>query len=135
MARPAGATGLSRVRTFVRDAAIMLAIGMAGGQAFSLMGIPLAWTLGSMAAAAVVAATGARWQMPARIRDAARPVVGVLAGSMFTPGTMGAVLESWPAFLFVAFYTVLTTAIGWWFFRRICKRNPVTAFLASSPGA
>lgn len=134
MLRIASAETRASLAKAARDAAIMLAFGMAGGAVFSLIRMPLAWTLGPMTVAAVVAIFGARWQMPSQIRDVARPVVGVLAGSSFTPDTLGAIAGAWPAFLFVALYTVLTTVAGWWYFRRLCRQDPVTAFFSSSPG-
>ena len=109
-------------------------IGAAGGAVFYLIGAPLPWTLGSLAAVAVVAVSGGRWLMPAGVREFARPVVGILAGSAFTPEVVASVGQWWGAIVFVAVYSLIVSALGWLFFRRLCGLDPVTAYFASTPG-
>jgi uncharacterized protein len=109
-------------------------IGAAGGVAFYLIGAPLPWMLGSLTAVALVAVAGGRWLMPAPVRDFARPVVGILAGSAFTPEVVASVGEWWGAIVFVAIYTLIVSALGWLFFRKLCRLDPVTAYFASTPG-
>jgi membrane AbrB-like protein len=116
------------------DATVAFLIGAAGGAAFYLIGAPLPWTLGSLAAVAVVAISGGPWLMPGGVRELARPVVGILAGSAFTPAVLASVGEWWGAIVFVAIYSVLVSALGWLFFRRLCRLDPVTAYFASTPG-
>jgi uncharacterized protein len=120
-------------RNFV-DACVAFLIGAAGGAGFYLIGAPLPWMLGSLAAVALVAVWGARWLMPAPVREFARPVVGILAGSAFTPEVVASVGEWWGAIVFVAVYTVIVSALGWLFFRKVCGLDPVTAYFASTPG-
>jgi hypothetical protein len=102
--------------TALRDACAVLLIGAAGGALFYLIGAPLPWTLGSLSAAAVVAVAGGPWLMPAGMRELARPVVGVLADSAFTPEVVAAVAEWAPAIVFVAVYSLGVTLLGWLFF-------------------
>jgi hypothetical protein len=116
------------------DATVAFLIGAAGGAVFYLIGAPLPWTLGSLAAAAVVAVSGGRRLMPAPVREFARPVVGILAGSAFTPAVMASVGQWWGAIVFVAVYSLVVSALGWLFFRKLCRLDPVTAFFASTPG-
>jgi membrane AbrB-like protein len=123
-----------RFRSAAADALIVLAAGTLGGFLFQLMGLPLAWTLGSLTAAAALALSGARCSLPASLRDLARPVVGVLAGSAFSPEAVLALAAAWHALLYVAAYTFLTSVLGWWFFRRIGRLDPVTAYFAAAPG-
>jgi membrane AbrB-like protein len=120
--------------TALRDACAALLIGAAAGTLFYLIGAPLPWTLGSLSAAAVVAVAGGPWLMPAGMRELARPVVGVLADSAFTPEVVAAVAEWAPAIVFVAVYSLGVTLLGWLFFRKVCRLDPVTAFFASTPG-
>jgi membrane AbrB-like protein len=121
------------LKAFV-DACVAFVIGTAGGAAFYAIGAPLPWTLGSLAAMALVAIGGGPWLMPAPVRELARPVVGVLAGSAFTPAVVASIGEWWGAIVFVAVYTVVVSAMGWLFFRKLCRIDPVTAFFASAPG-
>lgn len=101
---------------------------------FYLIGAPLPWTLGSLAAVALVAVAGGRWVMPAPVREFARPVVGILAGSAFTPEVVASIGDWWGAIVFVAAYTLIVSALGWLFFRKLCRLDPVTAYFASTPG-
>ncbi len=109
-------------------------IGAAGGAVFYVIGAPLPWMLGSLAAVALVAVATGRWLMPAPVRELARPVLGVLAGSAFTPEVVASVGEWWGAIVFVAVYSLLVSALGWLFFRKLCRLDPVTAYFASTPG-
>ena len=109
-------------------------IGLAGGAAFYLIGAPLPWTLGSLAAVGLFAVAGGPWLMPAAVREVARPVVGILAGSAFTPEVVASISEWWSAILFVAVYSLAVTGLGWLFFRRLCRLDPITAYFASAPG-
>jgi membrane AbrB-like protein len=111
-----------------------LALGLAGGFLFKLVGIPLAWTLGALTMAAVVAVLGGRWLMPAPLRNLARPVLGVLAGSAFSPEVVASMLTWWDAVVFVVVHSLLITLVGVVFFRRVCRFDRVTAFFASAPG-
>ena len=63
-----------------------LAVGTAGGAVFYLLHLPLPWTLGALTAVALVAIFGPPFKIPA-LTNIARPVVGVLAGSAFTPAS------------------------------------------------
>jgi uncharacterized protein len=116
------------------DAIVAFLIAAAGGTAFYMIGAPLPWTLGSLAAVAVVAVAGSPWLMPAGVREFARPVVGILAGSAFTPAVLASVGQWWGAIVFVAVYSVIVSVFGWLFFRRLCRLDPVTAYFASTPG-
>lgn len=118
----------------VAKGALALLIGAAGGAVFFVLGLPLPWTLGSLTAAAIVAIVGGRWLVPGPVRDVARPVVGVLAGSGFTPAILASVGEWWGAAVFVVVYSALITALGFHFFRRVCGLDRATAYFASTPG-
>ena len=72
--------------------------------------------------------------MPAPVRELARPVVGILAGSAFTPEVVASIGDWWGAIVFVAVYSLIVSALGWLFFRKLCRLDPVTAYFASTPG-
>ena len=97
---------------------LALLVGPAGGFAFYYLRLPLPWTLGSLFATAVAVILGREWLMPANFRNIARPLVGVLAGSAFSPVVVTALIESWPVILYVASYSVLITGLGFVLFRR-----------------
>jgi uncharacterized protein len=114
--------------------AVALLIGACGGAIFAFFGLPLPWTLGAMAASGLSAVFWNRWPMPGVMRDLARPVVGVLAGSAFTPAIWGMLVYWWPAVGFVLLFAVATTALGYLVFTRVARLDPTTAFFASAPG-
>lgn len=115
-------------------ALVSLLIGGAGGTVFYWLHMPLPWTLGSLTASAIVAIAGGRWQMPMFARTFARPFVGVIAGSAFTPAVAAAALAWWDSILVVALYTILTTILGYFFFWKVARFDRTTAFFCSSPG-
>jgi membrane AbrB-like protein len=111
-----------------------LGAGALGGLCFRLMGLPLPWTLGAMAAAALLTLLGDGWKLPAPCRDAARPVIGVLAGSAFTPVVVAGMLGWWQALPVLVLFFLLSAAAGQWFFRNICGFDRATAVFAAMPG-
>lgn len=111
-----------------------LAAGAAGGFVFRLFELPLPWTLGAMAATAVLALAGPGWRLPAVFRDGARPVIGVMAGSAFSPSVVEQLAGWWQIIPILIAYFVLVSAAGQLFFRRVCGFDRPTALLASMPG-
>jgi len=109
-------------------------VGGVGGSAFWLVGLPLPWMLGSLAASALVAIGGRPWLMPVALRDVARPIIGLLAGSAFTPAIVASLPHWWPALLLVLGFTLLSLGTGYLYFTRVAGLDRVTAFFASSPG-
>ncbi|MBM9595475.1 AbrB family transcriptional regulator [Roseitranquillus sediminis] len=116
------------------NVAAAFAVGALGGSAFWLAGLPLPWMLGSLTASAIVAVNGRPWLMPVAIRDLARPVIGLLAGSAFTPAVMASLPLWWPALLLVLCFTLASLGAGYFYFTRFAKLDRATAFFASSPG-
>jgi uncharacterized protein len=108
-------------------------IGATGGLAFVILGFPLPWMLGSLTATAAASIMRARWQMPSLARNVARPVVGILAGSAFTPQVAASIGEWWPVVVYVAGYTIAVSTLGYMFFRRVASLDRVTALFASTP--
>lgn len=113
------------VSTTIVNALGALSIGSLGGAVFYLLGAPLPWTLGSLTAAGMVAVSGGRWLMPNPVRDVARPVVGLLAGSAFTAEVISSIGEWWSAIVFVALYCFIALFLGWLFFRKLCRLDPI----------
>jgi len=109
-------------------------IAATGGAVFTLLGTPLPWALGALTAAAIASIFYDRWPMPAPARALARPVVGVLAGSAFTPDVVAQSVNWWNELLIVALYTIAISALGFFLIRRFGDRNPATAFFSAVPG-
>ena len=120
--------------TLLKKSALALMVGLAGGAAFHALGLPLPWTLGSMTAAGIAAVAGRRWELHPSVRNYARPVIGVMAGSAFTPAVVGSIALWWPAVLSVLAYTLLTVLAGYLYFSRVAGFDRTTSFFASAPG-
>jgi membrane AbrB-like protein len=113
---------------------VALGAGVLGGLCFRALGLPLPWTLGAMAAAALLTLAGDSWKLPAPCRDAARPVIGVLAGSAFTPAVVAGMLGWWQALPVLAGFFLLSATAGQLFFRHVCGFDRTTAVFAAMPG-
>lgn len=121
------------MRAFL-NAIAALAIGACGGIIFKFLHLPLPWTLGSLTAVGIAAIMGSPFLIPPQVRHAARPIVGVLAGSTFTAEVLGNMGRWWPIIPTVLVYTLLTAFLGALYFQRICKFDRGTALFASFPG-
>ena len=111
------------------------ALGTLGGVLFLLLHLPLPWTLGALSVAAVASGLGfRRVLMPRPVRDVLRPVLGVFAGSAFTPAVVAGIGDWWPGILFSLGFSLTVTATGWVYFRKVCGYDPVTAYFSSTPG-
>ncbi len=113
--------------------AIVLLAGAAGGYIFRLLHLPLPWTLGAMFAAALVATASSRWVLPSVFRDGARPVIGVVAGSAFTPQVVSTFGDLWILIpILLAFFAAVTSS-GFLYFR-FCGYDKPTSLFSSMPG-
>jgi uncharacterized protein len=96
--------------------------------------LPLPWTLGSITATAIAAGMGAPWRTPKAAQIFAMPIVGVIAGSAFTPAVISSAAQWWDAILLVTIFSAAITGLGYVYFRAIGRFDRPTAFFASSPG-
>ena len=108
--------------------------GCIGGAIFKGLDFPLPWMLGSLTAAAIIAVAGLDWKLPSAARNAARPIIGVMAGSAFTAEVARPMVEWWEAILPLVSFLVLITLAGRAFFTRFCGFDKTTAYFASTPG-
>lgn len=110
-----------------------LLIGSLGALLFWHIGAPLPFMLGALAASALVALCGVPWSVPRGARDFVRPVIGVLAGSAFSPDFFSDAFSWSGAVLVVVLLGILSTFAGYLFFRTIFRYDRPTAFFASTP--
>lgn len=113
---------------------VALLIGAAGGVLFRALGLPLPWTLGAITTTALAAILGNRWPMPSAARIIARPIVGVLAGSAFTPEIVSSIAGWWPGLLMVAMYSLAISVAGYLLFTRVFGFDSATGYFAATPG-
>lgn len=111
----------------------IIILAAAGGFVFRLLHFPLPWTLGAMTVAAIIAIGNRDRVLPSGFRDAARPVIGVMAGSAFSPAVLAQFAAWWPIFVVLLVFFLGVSAAGYVFFRRL-GFDRATAFLSASPG-
>lgn len=118
----------------LRDVALTLAIGAAGGAIFNYFSLPLAWMIGAMCLTTAASLAGAPITMPPGIRKVMIAVLGIMLGSAFSPA-MITNLYSWlPSLAALFFYTATVTAILSVYFRRAFGYSWPTAYFSASPG-
>ena len=82
-------------RTLI-ETAETLAIALAGGAAFALLGLPAGLVSGSVLAVAAAALLGRPVRLPLPLARVCYVVVGTLLGTVVTPATLHGV-ATWPA--------------------------------------
>lgn len=113
---------------------LALGLGAAGGWLFSLIGMPLAWMMGAMAATTAAAISGLDVRVPNPLRALMIGVLGLMLGSAFTPAILDR-LAAWTVSLSaLAVYVVGATALVLLFLRRVAKYGPITAYFSAAPG-
>jgi membrane AbrB-like protein len=119
----------------MRDTAIGLAIGFAGGLAFWALGIPAPWLAGSMMAAIVAVFSKVKIGMPDWLRAVAFIFLGIQTGTAVSWDTVDRAIH-WP--LSIAFLCLTVVAVTWactaYYIRR-SGWDAATALFASLPGA
>ncbi len=111
-----------------------LAIGVVGGLAAYLGGLPLPWMLGPMIANTVAAMLRAPVAGPDQLRPYVIPVIGVMLGSGVTAEIFG-LLGTWLLTLLVLpLFLCCAAGISYTVYRRIGRYDPVTAFYSAMPG-
>lgn len=111
-----------------------LVVGAAGGGAFYAAGAPLPWVLGSMAACAAASVAGLPIQASSATRRPMAAVIGVVLGSGFHPGLLAQAREWIVPLALLPFFLASAALLCVWYFRRVAKFDPVTAYFAGMPG-
>lgn len=112
---------------------VMLVWATIGGALFYYIHSPLPWTLGPIVFCALPAIIGGRWLMPDGVMLVARPTVGVMAGSGFTPVVIASIGAWWSEVLVVAVFGAAVAIAGFLVFRFVFRFDRVTSFFAALP--
>jgi hypothetical protein len=108
-------------------------LALAGALLFQLLGLPLPFLFGPMAACLLAALTGARLQGMGTISTAARTILGVAIGASVTPETVSRIPHLLGSVALVPVYVALIGIVGVPFFRRL-GYDPATSWYAAMPG-
>ncbi|MCG6121580.1 MAG: AbrB family transcriptional regulator [Microvirga sp.] len=124
---------LHALRPALTTSAPAFVVALIGGLIFNALGAPLPWTLGPIAFCSVLAIAGSRWLMNSRVMMVARPTVGVMVGSAFTPAIVAGLVTWWLEILFVLAFSATIAAVGYAVFRFVFRFDRVTAFMGALP--
>lgn len=114
---------------------VTLAIGGCGGLALDLLGVPLAWLLGSLAAVAGAGLIGGHaLSVPPGGRQTGQLLLGTAIGLTFTPTVAEAVAGYAPVMVLAAVLSILYGVAAAWSLRGTARVDDATAFFSSVPG-
>ena len=113
---------------------LALALGSGGGALAYWVNLPLAWMMGAMLATTIAAMLGAPIRIFPKFRAVMVAVLGVMLGSSFEPAMLDRI-PAWSVSLSaLIFYVAVSGFTGLWFFRRVARYEPVTAYFSGMPG-
>lgn len=98
-----------------------------------LLRLPAALLLGSLAAAALIAAADVKLHVPARLFGVAQAVVGCLIARAFPVATISEIGRDWPVFLGGVLSVIVVAAALGWLLARWQVLPGTTAVWGSSP--
>jgi len=121
-------------RTLI-ETAETLAIALAGGVTFTVLGLPAGLVSGSVVAVATAALLGRPVRLPLPLARICYVIVGMLLGTVVTPATLHGV-EAWPASIALLMLASLGMIVATTAYLRIVHRwDPFSALLGASPGS
>lgn len=110
-----------------------LALALFGAGVFHILGLPLPFLFGPMAACLIAALSGAPLKGMGTISTLARTILGVAVGASITPDVVARIPQMAGSVALVPLYVVIIGLVGVPFFRRL-GYDPVTAWYAAMPG-
>ena len=129
-----GRDGSART-ALLKQMALTLGAGAAGGVVFYLAGFPAPWLSGPAVSAAGLSLAGAKLGVPPILRRAALIFLGSTMGSVVTPDTL-ALMSRWPlslAGLAVCVFAIMSSIA--FYLERVHGYDRATARLCAVPGA
>lgn len=129
-----GRGGSARIAT-LKQMALTLGAGSAGGLAFFLAGLPAPWVSGPAVGTAGLALAGAKLGVPPMLRRAALIFLGSTMGSVVTPETL-TLMSRWPLSLVglgACVFGIMSSIA--FYLERVHGYDRATARLCAVPGA
>ena len=122
-------------RRIVIETAETLAIALAGGLAFTLLGLPAGLVSGSVVAVATAALLGRPMRVPLPLARICYVVVGTLLGTVVTPETLRGIV-TWPASIALLMLASLGMIAATMTYLRVVHRwDALSALMGASPGS
>lgn len=131
----AAAALLARLRPRgLRPVLAALALAVAGGGLFHLLGVPLPWMLGPMLATTIASMAGATITVPAAWRTPSIVVLGLLLGSSFTADMVAGMGRWVPSLAALPVYIVVIGLLALVYLRAVARIDPLSAYFCATPG-
>jgi len=122
------------MRLFTKYQVLTAALAAGGVTVFLALDLPLPFLFGPMAACLVAALAGVRLQGMGQLAIFARTILGVAVGAAVSPELLRRLPAMMASLALIPLYIVVIGIIGVFFFRRVCKLDPVTSYYAAMPG-
>jgi len=117
----------------LRRIALLLVLSIAAGAAAAEAGVPLAWMIGPMLVATLLAATGWTVAIPRYTRGSGQIVVACAVGLHMTSVALGQVIALFPEMLVIAVGSGLLACAMAPILTRVARADRVTSFFACVP--
>lgn len=117
-----------------RGLAWALGLGIGGGAVALWLTLPLPWMIGAMLTVTAAVLMGAPAKLPGPTRNVMVTVLGLMVGSGFTPAVIGRMGEWAVTLAALAIWSALAGSLGYLYFRRVAKLDPVTSYFSGMPG-
>ncbi len=117
-----------------RDHFYTVVFGIFGTACFWHLDLPLPFLFGPMAATLVFALFGGKPRRFGNISTFARTILGVAVGTSITPEVVERVPAMIKSVSLIPIYLAVIGFMGYAYFRRIHKFDPMTAYFAAMPG-
>ncbi len=114
--------------------AVTLIIATAGAAVFFALGLPLPLLLGPMFACLVAALLKVPMRGVPPVSEAMRTVLGVAVGASITPELVHRIDTMALSVAFVPLFVLAIGAVGYPYFRRLCRFDQPTAYYCAMPG-
>ncbi len=132
MRPPASGSGLSEFP--FRRFGLALAMGTAGGIGFYLLGIPLAFMLGSMTACMIAAMAGLPVRAPMAVRPPMTATIGTMIGASVSPAALAYLPSLGWSMAVLLVYATVAGGLCTLYFYRVVGFDLRTAYFSGMPG-
>ena len=122
------------MRRIDRERLATLGYAAIGACVFSLLGLPLPFLFGPMAACLIAALAGQTLAGMGQVGTAARTILGVAIGCSITPDLVERIPAMAVSVALIPLYVVIIAAVGIPYFYRFRKLDFTTAYYAAMPG-
>ncbi len=120
--------------TALRQQGLTLVLAGVGVLVFWLLGLPLPFLFGPLAACLIGALAGAPLRGSPRVSQGMRTILGVAIGASLTPAVIGTLPQMAASLALIPVYIVLIALVGVPFFRKVYRFDGATAWYAAMPG-